>query len=265
VSAAGALVNERYIMARIVVIGGSGLIGSKVVAKLAAHGHEAVPASPNSGVNTITGEGLADVLRGADVVVDVSNSPSFAPDDVMQFFTTSTNNLVAGARDAGVGHYVALTIVGTDRPNDIAYFAAKAAQERLIRDSGLPYSLVHATQFFEFIGGIAEVSGNGGAIHLPGALMQPIAAEDVATAVARTAAGAPLDGDIEIAGPEVMGLDELVRRGLTYRGDTREVVTDPEAPYFGARMQERTLMPTDGVQVFETTLGEWLPANPPRS
>ncbi len=252
-------------MARIVVIGGSGLIGSKVVAKLAAHGQEAVPASPNSGVNTITGEGLADVLRGADVVVDVSNSPSFAADDVMQFFTTSTNNLVAGARDAGVGHYVALTIVGTDRPNDIAYFAAKAAQERLIRESGLPYSLVHATQFFEFIGGIAEVSGKDGAIHLPGTLMQPIAAEDVATAVARTAAGAPLDGDIEIAGPEVMGLDELVRRGLAFRGDAREVVTDPEAPYFGARMQERTLMPIDGVQVFATTLDEWLPANPPRS
>lgn len=251
-------------MARIVVIGGSGLIGSKVVAKLAAHGQEAVPAFPNSGVNTITGEGLADVLRGADVVVDVSNSPSFAADDVMQFFTTSTNNLVAGARDAGVGHYVALTIVGTDRPNDIAYFAAKAAQERLIRESGLPYSLVHATQFFEFIGGIAEVSGKDGAIHLPGTLMQPIAAEDVATAVARTAAGAPLDGDIEIAGPEVMGLDELVRRGLAFRGDAREVVTDPEAPYFGARMQERTLMPIDGVQVFATTLDEWLPANPPR-
>ncbi|MGN6219513.1 MAG: SDR family oxidoreductase [Microbacterium sp.] len=252
-------------MARIVVIGGSGLIGSKVVAKLAAHGQEAVPASPSSGVNTITGEGLADVLRGADVVVDVSNSPSFAPDDVMRFFTTSTNNLVAGARDAGVGHYVALTIVGTDRPNDIAYFAAKAAQERLIRESGLPYSLVHATQFFEFIGGIAEVSGKDGAIHLPGTLMQPIAAEDVATAVARTAAGDPLDGDIEIAGPEVMGLDELVRRGLAFRGDAREVVTDPEAPYFGARMQERTLMPIDGVQVFATTLDEWLPANPPRS
>ncbi|MFK4804960.1 SDR family oxidoreductase [Microbacterium sp. ZW CA_36] len=251
-------------MAKVVVIGGSGLIGSKVVAKLTEHGHEAVPASPNSGVNTITGEGLADVLQGADVVVDVSNSPSFAPDDVMQFFTTSTNNLVAASREAGVGHYVALTIVGTDRPNDIDYFAAKTAQEKLIRESGIPYSLVHATQFFEFIGGIAAVSGKDDGIHLPNNLMQPIAAEDVATAVARTAAGGPLNADIEIAGPEVMGLDELVRRGLAFRGDPREVVTDPEAPYFGARMHERTLMPVEGVQVFGTTLDEWLPANPPR-
>ncbi|WP_374974687.1 SDR family oxidoreductase [Microbacterium trichothecenolyticum] len=252
-------------MAKIVVIGGSGLIGSKVVAKLTAHGHEAVPASPNSGVNTITGEGLADALKGADVVVDVSNSPSFAPADVMEFFTTSTRNLIAGAREEGVGHFVALTVVGTNRPNAISYFAAKTAQEELIRDSGIPYSILHATQFFEFITGIAQVSGNGDAIHLPGNLVQPIAAEDVATAVARTAAGAPLNADVEIAGPEVMGLDEMVRRGLTFRGDAREVVTDPEAPYFGALMEERTLMPVTGVQVFETTLEEWLPANPPRS
>ena len=252
-------------MAKIVVIGGSGLIGSKVVAKLIDHGHEAVPASPNSGVNTITGEGLADALQAAGVVVDVSNSPSFAPDDVMEFFTTSTKNLIAASRAAGVGHYVALTVVGTDRPNTISYFAAKTAQEELIRESGIPYSIVHATQFFEFITGIAAVSTNGDALHLPGNLVQPIAAEDVATAVARTAAGAPLNADVEIAGPEVMGLDEMVRRGLTFRGDQREVVTDPEAPYFGARMQERTLMPVDGAQHFETTLEEWLPANPPRS
>jgi len=251
-------------MAKIVVIGGSGLIGSKVVAKLTEHGHEAVPASPNSGVNTITGEGLAQVLQGADVVVDVSNSPSFAPDDVMEFFTTSTRNLISGAREAGVGHYVALTVVGTDRPNTIAYFAAKSAQENLIRESGIPYSLVHATQFFEFISGIAAVSGKDEAIHLPNNLVQPIAAEDVATAVARAAAGEPLGTDIEIAGPEVMGLDEMVRRGLTFRGDARAVTTDPEAPYFGARMEERTLMPAEGVQVFPTTLAEWLPANPPR-
>ncbi|MBW9118572.1 SDR family oxidoreductase [Microbacterium trichothecenolyticum] len=251
-------------MAKIVVIGGSGLIGSKVVAKLTAHGHEAVPASPNSGVNTVTGEGLPEVLRGAEVVVDVSNSPSFAPADVMEFFTTSTRNLLAGAQEAGVGHVVALTVVGTNRPNAISYFAAKTAQEELIRTSGIPYSIVHATQFFEFITGIAGVSANGDAIHLPGNLVQPIAAEDVATAVARTAAGAPLNADVEIAGPEVMGLDEMVRRGLTFRGDPREVVTDSEAPYFGARMEERTLMPVDGVQLFATTLDEWLPANPPR-
>ncbi|GAA5199271.1 SDR family oxidoreductase [Microbacterium jejuense] len=252
-------------MAKIVVIGGSGLIGSKVVAKLTAHGHEALAASPNSGVNTLTGEGLAEALRGADAVVDVSNSPSFAPDDVMDFFTTSTTNLIDAERAADVGHHVALTVVGTDRPNTIAYFAAKAAQEKLIRESGIPYSLVHATQFFEFISGIAAVSGKDEAIHLPNNLAQPIAAEDVATAVARTAAGEPLEADIEIAGPEVMGLDEMVRRGLTFREDPREVVTDPEAPYFGARMEERTLMPVDGVQVFETTLAEWLPANPPRN
>lgn len=251
-------------MAKVVVIGGSGLIGSKVVAKLAEHGHEAVAASPNSGVNTITGEGLADALSGAQVVVDVSNSPSFAPDDVMEFFTTSTRNLIAAARNAGVGHYVALTVVGTDRPNVIPYFAAKSAQEALIRESGLPYSIIHATQFFEFIGGIAGVSGNGDAVHLPGNLVQPIAAEDVATAVARTAVGDPLNDDTEIAGPEVMGLDEMVRRGLSFRGDGREVVTDPNAQYFGAHMEERTLMPVGGVRLFETTLEEWLPANPPR-
>jgi uncharacterized protein YbjT (DUF2867 family) len=252
-------------MTKIVVIGGSGLIGSKVVAKLADHGHEAVPASPNSGVDTITGQGLAEALQGAAVVIDVSNSPSFAPDDVMAFFTTSTRNLIEAARAAGVGHYVALTVVGTDRPNSISYFAAKAAQEELIRSSGIPYSIVHATQFFEFIGGIAGVSGNGDAIHLPANLVQPIAAEDVATAVARTAAGAALNADIEIAGPETMGLDEMVRRGLTFRGDARQVVADPDAPYFGARMDERTLMPVGGAQVFETTLEQWLPANPPRA
>jgi uncharacterized protein YbjT (DUF2867 family) len=252
-------------MARIVVIGGSGLIGSQVVAKLNEHGHEAIAASPKSGVDTITGEGLAEVLVGADVVVDVTNSPSFEASAVMEFFTVSTKNLLAAERDAGVGHHVALTIVGTDRPQQIAYFHAKAAQEELIRESGIPYSLIHATQFFEFITGIATQSANGEAIHLPHALMQPIAAADVATAVARTAAGAPLNGDFEIAGPETMGLDDLVRRGLAFRGDPREVVTDPDAPYFGAQMQERTLMPIDGVQVFATTLDEWLPANPPRS
>ncbi|WP_106816654.1 SDR family oxidoreductase [Microbacterium timonense] len=251
-------------MARIVVIGGTGLIGSKVVAKLTDHGHEAIAASPNSGVNAVTGEGLAEALRGADVVVDVSNSPSFEPAAVMEFFTTSTGNLIAAEREAGVGHHVALTVVGTDRPQEIAYFHAKAAQEKLIRESGIPYSIVHATQFFEFIGGIAATSGDD-EVRLPPALMQPIAAEDVATAVARTAAGSPLNADIEIAGPEVMGLDELVRRGLAFRGDARTVVTDPDAPYFGARMQERTLMPVDGVEVFATTLDEWLPANPPRS
>ena len=216
-------------------------------------------------MNTITGEGLAEVLVGADVVVDVSNSPSFEAADVLEFFTTSTSNLIAAEREAGVGHHVALTIVGTDRPQHIDYFQAKVAQEELIRESGIPYSLVHATQFFEFVGGIADTSMKDGAVHLPSNLVQPIAAEDVATAVARTAAGAPLDADIEIAGPEQMGLDEWVRRALAFRGDARQVVSDPEATYFGARMEERTLVPVEGAQIFSTTLDEWLPANPPRS
>lgn len=251
-------------MAKIVVIGGTGLIGSKVVAKLTAHGHEAIAASPNTGVNSLTGEGLAEVLEGASTVVDVSNSPSFAPDDVLEFFTTSTRNLLAAEREAGVTHHVALTIVGTNRPQNIPYFAAKVAQEKLIRESGIAYSLVHATQFFEFVGSIADISTTDGVVALPGALIQPIAAEDVATAVARAAAGDPT-GDIEIAGPEAFGMDELARRALTFRGDSRTVVRDDSAPYYGAQIEERTLIPVEGAHIFETTLEEWLPANPPRA
>lgn len=250
-------------MSKIVVVGGTGLIGSKVVAKLNEHGHEAVPAAPNTGVNTITGEGLDDALKGADVVVDVSNSPSFAPDDVMQFFTTSTTNLLRAEAAAGVRHHVALTIVGTNRPHSIPYFAAKVAQEKLIRESGMPYSLVHATQFFEFLGSIADVSTDGDTVRLPGALIQPMAAEDVSTAVARAAAGTPL-GDVEIAGPEAFGLDEFIRRGLGFRGDPRSVVRDDSAPYYGAQIEERTLLPVDGAEIFTTTLDEWLPLNPLR-
>jgi uncharacterized protein YbjT (DUF2867 family) len=250
-------------MARIVVIGGTGLIGSKVVAKLTEHGHEAVAAAPNTGVNTITGEGVAEALTGANVVVDVSNSPSFAPDDVLDFFTTSTTNLLKAEAEAGVRHHVALTIVGTNRPQRIPYFAAKVAQEKLIRESGIPYSLVHATQFFEFIGSIADISTEGDTVRLPGALVQPIAAEDVATAVARTAAGSPV-GDVEIAGPEAFGMDEFIRRGLTFRQDPRTVVRDDTAPYYGAVVEERTLVPVDGAQIFGMRLDEWLPLNPPR-
>lgn len=250
-------------MSKIVVIGGTGLIGSKVVAKLNDHGHNAVPAAPNTGVNTITGEGLDDALKGADVVVDVSNSPSFAPDDVMQFFTTSTTNLLRAEAAAGVRHHVALTIVGTNRPHAIPYFAAKVAQEKLIRESGMPYSLVHATQFFEFLGSIADVSTDGNTVRLPGALIQPMAAEDVSTAVARAAAGSPL-GDVEIAGPEAFGLDEFIRRGLGFRGDPRTVVRDDSAPYYGAQIEERTLLPVEGAEIFTTTLADWLPLNPPR-
>lgn len=252
-------------MAKIIVVGGTGLIGSKVVAKLSEHGHQAVAAAPNTGVNTVTGEGVAAALEGAQVVVDVSNSPSFEESDVLNFFTTSTKNLLAAETAAGVEHHVALTIVGTDRPQNIPYFRAKTAQEKLIRESGMPYSLVHATQFFEFLGSIADISTNGdGNVHLPGALIQPIAADDVATAVARTAAGAPINGDIEIAGPELFTMDEFVRRGLAFRQDDRAVVQDAEAQYYGAHIDERTLIPIDGAQIFATTFAEWLPANPPR-
>lgn len=250
-------------MSKIVIIGGTGLIGSKVVAKLDEHGHDAVPASPNTGVDSITGEGLDGALKGADVVVDVSNSPSFASDDVMRFFTTSTTNLLRAEAAAGVRHHVALTIVGTNRPHSIPYFAAKVAQEKLIRESGKPYSLVHATQFFEFLGSIADVSADGDIVRLPGALIQPMAATDVATAVARAAAGSPL-GDVEIAGPEVFGLDQFVRSGLSFRGDARTVVRDDSAPYYGALIGERTLLPVDGAELSTTTLAEWLPLNPPR-
>lgn len=251
-------------MAKIVVIGGTGLIGSKVVAKLAEEGHEAVAAAPNTGVNALTGEGLAEALTGADAVVDVSNSPSFAPDDVLAFFTTSTRNLLAAEAAAGVTKHVALTIVGTDRPQNIPYFAAKVAQEALIRESGIAYTLVHATQFFEFVGSIADISTEDGTVTLPGALVQPIAAEDVATAVARAALG-EARGDIEIAGPEAFGMDEFARRALAFRGDPRTVVRDDSAPYYGAQIEERTLIPVDGARIFDTTLEEWLPLNPPRS
>ncbi|WP_354002938.1 SDR family oxidoreductase [Microbacterium elymi] len=207
---------------------------------------------------------MAAALAGADVVVDVSNSPSFEQRAVLDFFTTSTTNLLEAEKAAGVGHHVALTIVGTNRPQQIPYFAAKMAQELIIRESGMPYSLVHATQFFEFLGSIADISVVGGEIRLPGALCQPIAAADVATAVAQTAAGAPVNGDIEIAGPEQFGLDEWIRRGLAFRKDPRRVVRDDTAPYYGAAIDERTLVPVDGARIFATTLEEWLPANPPR-
>lgn len=251
-------------MAKIVVIGGTGLIGSKVVSKLIEHGHEAVAASPASGVDAVTGEGLAQVMENAQVVVDVSNSPSFEEKDVLHFFTTSTSNLLEAERAAGVRHHVALTIVGTNRPQSIPYFRAKTAQENLIRESGVEYSLVHATQFYEFLGTIADVSTrDDGAVHLPGALIQPIAAEDVATAVARTAANEPV-GDIEIAGPEKFTMDDFARQGLAFRRDPRTVIQDPDAQYYGAHIDERTLIPIDGAQIFPTRFAEWLPANPPR-
>ena len=243
---------------KVVVIGGTGLIGTNVVTRLAEHGHEAVAAAPSTGVDTVTGEGLKEVLQGADTVIDVSNSPSFADDDVLRFFRASTGNLVAAAKEAGVTHYVALSVVGTDRQPGVGYFRAKVAQERLIAESGLPYSIVRATQFFEFAGGIADTSTTDGVVRLPGAGVQPIAAAEVSAAVARTAAGQPVGGITEIAGPEVFGLDEWVRRVLTARQDPREVVTDPAAPYFGAVPGAADLLPGPGARLAETKLADWL-------
>lgn len=248
---------------KIVVIGGTGLIGSKLVGKLREHGQEVVPASPETGVDTLTGVGLAGVLEGAQVVVDVSNSPSFADDAVLNFFRTSTENLLSAEEAAGVGHHVALSVVGTERLAANGYFRAKLAQENLIKNSGRPYSIVHATQFFEFVGSVAQAATNGNTVRLSDARIQPMAAEDVALALGRTAVGAPLNGSIEVAGPEQFGLDELVRAGLAYRGDPREVVTDPDARYFGARLDKDTLLPGAGAQLSTTRFEDWLPLNPP--
>jgi uncharacterized protein YbjT (DUF2867 family) len=243
---------------KIVVIGGTGLIGSKVVTKLTEHGHEAVAASPNSGVNTITGEGLAEVLAGASVVIDVSNSPSFEDAAVLKFFETSTRNLLAAEAAAGVTHHVALSIVGTDRSPEIGYFRAKLAQETLIKESPIPYSIVQATQFFEFIKGIADAATDGNTVRIAPVLFQPIAADDVASAVSRVAMGTPLNGIIEIAGPEQFRFDEFIRRGLKASNDSREVVTDPHARYFGAELGERTLVSAGDAQLGATYFKDWL-------
>ena len=242
---------------KIVVIGGSGLIGSKLVGILAEQGHEAVAASPKTGVNTLTGEGVADVLAGADVVVDTSNSPSLDGGAALEFFETSTRTLLAAATDAGVRHYVALSIVGSDRLPDSGYMAAKVAQERLVAASGLPYSLVHATQFFEFVQGIVDAATDGDSVRLAPVLIQPMAADDVAAGVAAVALGAPTNGVVEIAGPEQFRLDELARSVLTDSDDPRSVVTDPDARYFGSALQERSLVPVDGARIAGTSLDTW--------
>src|SRR5687767_4846481 len=214
---------------KLVIIGGTGLIGSKLVTKLREHGHEAVAASPDTGVNTLTGEGLAEVLQGASVIVDVSNSPSFEDTAVMEFFTTSTRNLLKAAGAAGVTHYVALSVVGTERLSESGYFRAKIAQEQLIKGSAIPYSIVHATQFFEFVKSIAAAATEGNTVRLAPVLIQPIAADEVAKAVGRVAVGAPMNGVVEVAGPESFRLDELIRKGLAAKQDPREVVPDPRA------------------------------------
>ena len=243
---------------KIVVIGGSGLIGSKVVRKLVEHGHQVVPASRASGVNTLTGEGLAEAFEGAAVVVDVSNSPSFEDAAVLKFFETSTGNLLAAEAAAGVGHHVALSVVGTERLSESGYFRAKIAQEQLIKRSSIPYSIVQATQFFEFITGIADAATDGNTVRLAPVLIQPIAAEDVASAVSRISEGSPVNGIVEVAGPQQFRLDELIRRVLRERRDPREVITDPHARYSGAELGEHTLLPGDDASLAETRLDDWL-------
>jgi uncharacterized protein YbjT (DUF2867 family) len=243
---------------KVVVIGGTGLIGSKVVARLGEHGHEAVAAAPDTGVNTITGEGLADALKGADVVVDVSNSPSFADADVLDFFTTSTGNILEAAAAAGVKHHVALSVVGTERLQESGYFRAKQAQEDLIKKSGLPYSIVHATQFFELAKAmVASATDESGTVRFAPVLFQPIASDEVAAAVGRTAAGTPLNATLEVAGPEQFKLDEFFRAGLARLGDPREVVTDPAARYFGALLGEKTLVPGENAVVGTVRYLDW--------
>ncbi len=243
---------------KVVVIGGTGLIGSKLVAKLNEHGHEAVPAAPNTGVNTLTGEGLAEVLQGATVVVDVSNSPSFEDDAVMEFFRTSTTNLVKAEADAGVTHHVALSVVGTERLQKSGYFRAKQAQETLIKASGIPYSILLASQFFEFMKAVAASGTEGDTVRLPPIKIQPVYSDDVAATVGRTAVGTPVNGVVEVAGPDTFQLDELIRTSLAAKNDPRTVVTDPHAPYYGSETEETALLPGPDAHIGETRYADWL-------
>src|SRR5262245_9526062 len=243
---------------KLVIIGGTGLIGSKLVAKLKEHGHEAVPASPDTGVNTLTAQGLAGVLQGASVVVDVSNSPSFEENAVMDFFTTATRNILQYAAAAGVRHYVALSVVGTERIPDSPYLRAKNTQETLIKGGGIPYSIVHATQFFEFVKRIADEATVGTTVRVPPVLFQPIAADDVAKAVGRIAVGDPVNGTVDVAGPQQFRFDDLIRQGLAAYHDAREVVADPHARYFGAELDERSLIPLGEARLGEIRFDQWL-------
>jgi uncharacterized protein YbjT (DUF2867 family) len=247
---------------KIVVIGGSGLIGTKLVGRLRQHGHEVVAASPNTGVDTVTGEGLAEALADARVVVDLANSPSWEDRAVMEFFTTSGRNLLAAETAAGVRHHVALSIVGADRTPDNGYFRAKVAQEKLIEASGVPYTIVRSTQFLEFLGGIAASSADGDVVRLSPGLFQPIAADDVAAIVADVALAAPRNGVAEIAGPERAPFNEIVARYLRGVGDPREVVSDPEARYYGGRVEERSLVPLGEARLGAIGLEEWLRRQP---
>src|SRR5262249_41540486 len=256
------MTDERSTM-KIVVIGGSGLIGSKVVKKLTEQGHQAVAASPSSGVNTLTGEGLAEVLDGASVVIDVSNSPSFEEAAAMDFFKTSNHNLLAKEAVAGVGHHVALSVVGTERLAESVggvggYFRAKLAQEKLIKESSIPYSIVRATQFFEFVKSMTDDATDGNTVRVPTVLIQPMAAEDVASAVCSVATGRPVNGTVEAAGPEQFRFAELIRRALSARNDPREVIADSDAKYFGAEVSERTLVPGKDARLGTTRFDDWL-------
>ena len=250
---------------KIVVVGGTGLIGSKLVRKLNEQRQEVLAASPSSGVNTITGEGLSDALKGASVVVDVTNSPSWEDAAVLEFFETSTRNLLDYEKAAGVRHHIALSVVGTERLLESGFFRAKLAQENLIKASMNPYSIVRATQFFEFIGKIADISTEGNKVRLPSVPFQPMAAEDVASALARIAMGSPVNGMVEIGGPEQSRLDEFVRRDLTARKDPREVISDPNARYYGIKVAGRELVPDDGAQLGETRFEDWLSREIPKA
>ena len=243
---------------KIVVIGGSGLIGTNLVNRLRRNGHEVVAASPSSGVNTITGEGLAEALAGAQIVVDVANSPSFEDRAVLEFFETSGRNLLAAEAAAGVGHHVALSVVGTDRLPESGYLRAKLAQENLIKASKIPYTILRSTQFFEFLDGIAQSATDGQTIHLSPALLQPIASDDVAAALADVTVGPPVNGTLELAGPERISLDELVRRFLSAKQDTRQVVADVHARYFGTELNDRSLTPGDNARLGPTRFADWL-------
>lgn len=243
---------------KIVVIGGSGLIGTKVVGILRQNGHEVVAASPDSGVNTITGEGLSEALDGAEVVIDLSNSPSFEDKAVLEFFETSGRNLLAAETAAGVKHHIALSVVGTERLPDSGYLRAKVAQEKLIKESGVPYTIVHSTQFFEFLGGIAQAATDGDTVRLSPAFIQPISSDDVAAAVADVAEGEPLNGTMEIGGPEKFRLAELVQQYLSAKSDPRKVIPDVHARYFGAELNDESLIPGETARLGAVTFDAWL-------
>ncbi|MFC7247632.1 SDR family oxidoreductase [Catellatospora aurea] len=247
---------------KIVIIGGTGLIGSKVAERLRAAGHDVLAASPSSGVDTITGAGLDDALKGADVVVDVANGPNFEDNAIMEFFRTSTGNVMAAEKAAGVGQHVALSIVGADRIPDSGYMRAKVAQEDLVKAAGVPYTIVRATQFFEFTSAIAHGGSRGEAIHLPSAMMQSIAADDVAAAVADAAMAAPANGTYDIAGPDKIRQDDMVRQMLAADGDAREVITDPSATYFGAAVTDTSLVPLGDARIGKINYADWLAARP---